>query len=178
MASNIPVPPESRGMADSPGVFHGVGSPELTTEAVLGQQVQMDAGLSLFLPRKPQLNLTTELDNLRYKLQILRKFADDNRKYLFASFFLLALPLTLVRIRFLIIFRVSDLLSNMSVLSEAEEARQMQYQIECIEAICLEHGKPAILGSLTNHTSFHLPPSLFPSLTCIITKGTTHMSRV
>lgn len=80
MASCVPAPPERRSMAGSSDPLHGLRSPDFATEASLGQQAEMDAGLSLFLPRKPQLNITTELGNLRYKLQVLHKFANDNRK--------------------------------------------------------------------------------------------------
>jgi hypothetical protein len=80
MASDIPVPLESYGMADSPGVVQSVGVMGLTAGTDLSHQAETDAGLSFLLPQRYQLDLTTELDNLRYKLQILRKFASDNCK--------------------------------------------------------------------------------------------------
>lgn len=80
-------------------------------EALLEQQAEIQAKLALLLPQKYGPNVRAELEYLRHKLRVLRTFADSR-----------------------------SLLDRIPVLSEMEEARLLQYQIECIETACLDHG--------------------------------------
>ncbi|TPX17447.1 uncharacterized protein E0L32_003090 [Thyridium curvatum] len=82
-----------------------------TIKALLDQQAEIQARLAQLLPEKYGPNTKVELDNLRHKLRVLRTYAADNH-----------------------------LFDRTPVLSEIEEARYLQYQCECIEAACLEHG--------------------------------------
>lgn len=108
----------------APGHAHLPVSLEPAIKTLLGQQAEINAKLAFLLPQKYSINVKSELDNLRHKLRVLRTFADDNQ-----------------------------LLSRIPILSEIEEARQLQYQIECIEAACLEHGHDFLDGRILNTLS-------------------------
>ncbi|EPE04681.1 zinc finger protein [Ophiostoma piceae UAMH 11346] len=116
MAANTSTPPDYQGTPghstqSHPAHAHPPVSLEPAIEALLGQQAEISAKLAFLLPQKYSINIKSELDNLRHKLRVLRTFAENHQ-----------------------------LLSHVPVLSEIEEARQLQYQIECIEAACLENG--------------------------------------
>ncbi|EGZ76438.1 hypothetical protein NEUTE2DRAFT_98267 [Neurospora tetrasperma FGSC 2509] len=78
---------------------------------LLDQQAEIQAKLAALLPQKYGPNIKVELDMLRHKYRVLRAYADENL--------------------------LSD---KIPVLSDIEEARSLQYQCECIESACLEHG--------------------------------------
>ncbi|KAJ4415244.1 hypothetical protein N0V85_002814 [Neurospora sp. IMI 360204] len=78
---------------------------------LLDQQAEIQAKLAALLPQRYGPNIKVELDMLRHKYRVLRAYADENLS--------------------------SD---KIPVLSDIEEARSLQYQCECIESACLEHG--------------------------------------
>ncbi|KAJ9157936.1 Zinc finger protein RME1 [Pleurostoma richardsiae] len=80
-------------------------------KALLDQQADIQAKLAALLPQKYGPNINVELDMLRHKFRVLRTYAEDNH-----------------------------LTDKITVLSEIEEARSLQYQCECIESTCLDQG--------------------------------------
>ncbi|CCC06246.1 unnamed protein product [Sordaria macrospora k-hell] len=80
---------------------------------LLDQQAEIQAKLAALLPQKYGPNIKVELDMLRHKYRVLRAYADNENLS-------------------------SD---KIPVLSDIEEARSLQYQCECIESACLEHGR-------------------------------------
>ncbi|KAK4178620.1 hypothetical protein QBC36DRAFT_100570 [Triangularia setosa] len=97
-----------------------------TIKQLLDQQAEIQARLAVLLPQKYGPNIKVELEMLRHKHRVLRAYADENQ-----------------------------LSNKIPLLSEIEEARTLQYNCECIEAACLEHGvdlqDPRFLDTLKYH---------------------------
>ncbi|KAK3896733.1 zinc finger protein [Staphylotrichum tortipilum] len=93
---------------------------------LLDQQAEIQARLAALLPQKYGPNIKVELEMLRHKLRVLHAYADDNR-----------------------------ISGSITPLSEIEEARALQYQCECVETVCLDHGvdlqDPRVLNALKHH---------------------------
>lgn len=103
---------------------------------LLDQRREIEEKLAILIPQKFGPNIKLELDLLRHKLRVLRAYADDHQ--------------------------LSD---KIPLLSEAEEARALQYQAECIETVFLDQGvdlyNPQFLDSLKHHYYANQAPDGF-----------------
>ncbi|KHN98533.1 Zinc finger, C2H2-type/integrase, DNA-binding protein [Metarhizium album ARSEF 1941] len=77
---------------------------------LLNQQADIQSRLSVLIAAQHGLEIPLELDMLRHKLRVLEHLVD---RY--------------------------DLASQIPVLSGPEEARELQYRCECLEAVCLQN---------------------------------------
>lgn len=113
-------------------------SPDPAICALLDQHAEIEAKLAALLPARYGPNIRLELQMLRQKLAALRALAAQHPK-------------------------ISD---RIPVLSDFEEARALQYQCECIETACFEHGMYSTntaTASLPSHSSCQASTSTCPA---------------
>ncbi|KAK6865648.1 hypothetical protein PG995_002176 [Apiospora arundinis] len=104
-----------------------------TIRSLFEQQAAIQAKLAALLPAKHDPNSRLELDMLRHKLRALEAYAENQ-----------------------------NLATAIRPLSEAEEARALQYKCECIESSLIDQGldllDPGFLEALRLPTQSNAPP--------------------
>ncbi|KAG6162724.1 hypothetical protein E4U11_002486 [Claviceps purpurea] len=88
---------------------------DLAIRQLLDQEAHIQSRLSMLLSEQCTLDLPTELEMLRQKVQILEHLVHHH-----------------------------DLTAKIPLLSSAEEARSLQYRSECLEAACIHNGVDVI----------------------------------
>ncbi|OAA61139.1 c2h2 finger domain containing protein [Niveomyces insectorum RCEF 264] len=135
MAAEVPTPASALPAEHGSAAASSQYPPSLDPdiECLLEQQADIQAKLAVLLPQKYGFNATAELENLRHKLRILRAFAANHQ-----------------------------LSVQTPVLSEPEEARYLQHQIERIETACFETGHnlydPRLMDELETIHQHDAPP--------------------
>ncbi|KAK8137819.1 hypothetical protein PG984_001199 [Apiospora sp. TS-2023a] len=118
---------------DTPGASAFDQSLDPTIRSLFEQQAAIQAKLAALLPAKHDPNSRLELDMLRHKLRALEAYAENQ-----------------------------NLATAIRPLSDAEEARALQYKCECIESSLLDQGldllDPNFLEALRHPAQSDAPP--------------------
>lgn len=110
---------------------------DLAIRQLLEQQAGIQARLAALVAAKHGFDSRRELDHLRAKLRILEDIVDRNGMLVFC----LACSRPVSSRVCANLWLLQDLNLHVPVLSEAEEARAVQYRCECLEFICAQQSR-------------------------------------
>ncbi|KAK8027943.1 hypothetical protein PG991_004999 [Apiospora marii] len=143
---------------DTPGASAFDQSLDPTIRSLFEQQAAIQAKLAALLPAKHDPNSRLELDMLRHKLRALEACAENQSQSL--PLFRLPVFTTHFCIHEFSLTLLQDLATAIRPLSDAEEARALQYKCECIESSLLDQDllDPHFLEALRHPAHSDAPP--------------------